>query len=218
MIHVKIKGLILDKIKVKEKDALIYILTKRDGIWKCSLKGLFRPESKNLSLMEPGNFNSFFIITDLEKKLIVSALPLKIMPATWKKYPYTFLWTLKLIKNLKLVETPKFIWFILKNINHYLPQGKNFSFWFMFHLLKEVGYEIDLEKCHHCGIQIKNEAYFSPKGIFCSLCKKISYPQIEKRELEEAKKIKNPVRVPLDIPLFLKSIIKTRIKELQSIS
>jgi recombinational DNA repair protein (RecF pathway) len=61
MIYLKIQGLILDKEKIKENDAIVYILTKNNGILKCYLKGIFRPQSKNLSLFEPGNFNRLFI-------------------------------------------------------------------------------------------------------------------------------------------------------------
>lgn len=214
MIYLKINGLVLEKEKFKERDAIVYILTEKDGVWKCGVKGLYRQESKNLTLIEPGNFNRFFIITDLEKKNIISCLPLKIMPATLKNYPYTFLWTLKIIKKLKILETPKFIWFVLKNLDRYLKEGGDFPFWFLFHLLRELGYEIDLENCMHCGRRLKNFAFYSSQGLFCSFCRKASYQRIEKSDLDEAKKIKNLAKIPKKVPHFLKIILKNTMLKL----
>lgn len=191
---------------------MLYILTEKNGIMKCSIRGLFRPESKNLTLMEPGNLNRFFIITDLEKNLIVSALPIKIIKP--RENPYIFLWTLKIIKNLKLIETPKFIFFVLKNINYYIGQGKNFSFWFLFHISRELGYEIDLDGCINCGRKLKKFAYFSKEGLYCSFCRKSSYEKINEKELKKAKKIKNLVKIPDELPNFLKIIIKNNMLKL----
>lgn len=214
MIYLKINGLVLEKEKIKERDAIVYILTEKDGVWKCGVRGLYKQESKNLSLIESGNINRFFIITDLEKKFIISCLPLKIMPATFKKHPYTFLWTLKIIKRLKILETPKFIWFVLKNLDRYLRQEGEFHFWFLFHLLRELGYEIDLENCINCGRRLRNFAFYSSQGLFCSFCRKASCQKIEKSELENAREIKNLVKVPKKIPDFLKIILKNTMLKL----
>jgi DNA repair protein RecO len=209
MIYLKIQGLILDKEKIKENDAIVYILTKNNGILKCYLKGIFRPQSKNLSLFEPGNFNRLFILTNFHKYQIISALPLKITTNVFKKYPYLFLWTLKLVKNLKLVETPKFLWFILNHLENYLQQNpKNFPYWFLFHLLRELGYEIDLQSCYHCQRKLKNFAFFDQKkSIFCLYCKKDGYSKINKEELTLAKQIKNLIKIPEKIPDFIKKML-----------
>ncbi len=209
MIYLKINGLILTKIKRKENSALVYILTKNYGMLKCSLKGVFQTKSKNLSLFEPGNFNRLFILTDLKKIQIISALPLKIPSRYFKNNPYLFLWTLRLIKNLNLLSTPKFLWFILIHLEDYLRQNpKNFPYWFLYHLNRELGYEIELERCHNCQRKLKRFAYFDKKQfLYCYYCKKKYYQKIDKNDLEKAKQIKNLIKIPNIIPNFLKKIL-----------
>lgn len=199
----------MTKIKRKEKDAIVYILTKNIGLLKCSLKGIFQPQSKNLTLFEPGNYNRLFIITDNTKFKIISALPLKILSSTFKKYPYIFLWTFKIIKNLNLPETPKFLWFVLNHLDNFVKQNpKNFPYWFLYHLFRELGYEIDLDRCIQCHRKIKNFAYFNNKNsLYCSYCKKDSFLKINKENLQSARKIKNLIKIPTKIPNFLKTIL-----------
>lgn len=202
--------MVLAKEKFKENDGIVYILTKNYGVLKCITKGLFKIKSKNLSLLEVGNFNRFFILTNLSKFKIVSALPLKTIDNTFKKSPYLFLWTLKIIKNLQFPETPKFIWFILLHLESYLNQNsKNFPFWFLFHILRETGYEINLNRCVNCNKKLKNFAFFdNKKNLYCFYCRKKNYQKINKKELEKAQQIKNLIKIPLKIPNFLKVIIK----------
>ncbi len=199
----------MGKIKRKENDALIYILTKNHGLLKCFIKGIFQQKSKNLTLFEAGNYNRFFILTDLTKFQIISALPLKIPGSSFKRNPYVFLWTFKIIKNLNLLETPKFIWFILKNLELYIKQNpKNFPYWFLYHLHRELGYEIDLDHCSSCQRKLKNFAYFNRKSLlFCYYCKKDSYQKINKEDLIKAREIKSLIKIPSKIPSFLKTIL-----------
>ena len=217
MIYFKINGLILEKEKIKENDAIVYILTKKDGILKCYLKGIFQPQSKNLSLFEPGNLNRLFILTNFTKYQIISALPLKITTNVFKNYPYLFLWTLKIVKNLNLIETPKFLWFILTHLESYLKQNpKNFPFWFLFHLLQEIGYAIDLEKCSLCQRKLKNFAFFDrKKSLFCFYCRKENYKKINKKEFESALKIKSLIKIPKETPDFIKKMIFSQIKQMK---
>jgi DNA repair protein RecO len=209
MIYLKINGIILTKIKRKEKDAIVYILTKNIGLLKCYLKGIFQPTSKNITLFEPGNYNKLFIITDTSKFKIISALPLKILTSTFKKYPYIFLWTFRIIKNINLPETPKFLWFVLTHLDNYIKQNhKNFPYWFLYHLLRELGYEIDLYHCFQCQRKIKNFAYFDNKSyLFCSYCKKDSFLKINKEDLQNAREIKSLIKIPKKVPNFLKTIL-----------
>jgi len=216
MIYIKLDGLILDKKRIKENDGLIYILTKKYGILKCLLKGIYQAQSKNLSLLESGNFNRFFILTDLEKFRVISSLPIKIPLKSFKKNPYIFLWALKLIKNLNLPQTPPLVWFILLHLENYLKNNeKNFPPWFLFQVLKELGYEPDIERCHNCQRKLTKFAFFDRKRfLYCLNCKKESYLKIEEKELKKAKEIKNPINVPKDIPDFLKIILRFSLKHI----
>ncbi|GIW67160.1 MAG: hypothetical protein KatS3mg096_028 [Candidatus Parcubacteria bacterium] len=203
------------KEKLKENDALIYILTKNYGLLKCYLRGIFRPQSKNLTLFEPGNLNRFFIITNFKKYQIISALPLKTTTNIFKSQPYLFLWTLRIVKNLGLLETPKFIWFVLTHLENYLRQrSKVFSFWFLFHLLRELGYEVDLENCQKCQRRLRKFAYFDNKRfLYCFYCRQDFYLRISQQELTQARKIKNLIKLPREIPDFLKVLIKNSFNE-----
>jgi recombinational DNA repair protein (RecF pathway) len=209
MIYLKIQGLILGKEKVKENDAIVYILTKNNGILKCYLKGIFRPQSKNLSLFEPGNFNRLFILTNFHKYQIISALPLKVTTNVFKQHPYLFIWTLKITKNLKLIETPKFLWFILTHLENYLRLNpRNFPYWFMFHVLRELGFGIDLYKCTICQRKIQYQAYYDRrKSLFCHFCRKENYLRIDKNEIEKARKVMDLIKIPKEVPDFLKKLI-----------
>lgn len=176
---------------------------------KCLIKGIYKSQSKNLSLFEPGNFNRFFILTDLEKFRIISALPLKLPNKVFHRFPYLYLWTLRILKTLNLLETPRFIWFVLKNLEKYIQQNpKNFPYWFLYHLKRELGYAPDLEYCHSCQKKLKEIAFFDNKQfLYCNDCKKPHYLKITKKELELAKKIKSLTKVPHKIPEFLKKIM-----------
>jgi len=183
---------------------------------KCLVKGIYKPESKNLSLFESGNFNRFFILTDLEKFRIISALPIKIPQKIFKKNPYIFLWALKLVKNLNLPQTPPLIWFILLHLQDYLSyNARNFAPWFLFQVLKELGYEPEIEKCQNCQRRLTKFAYFDRKKfLYCLNCKKPSYLKIEQEDLKKAKEIKKIDKVPKDIPDFLKIILRFSLKEI----
>ncbi len=202
--------MVLEKKPVKENSATLFILTKNYGMLKCFVKGVFQAKSKNLGLLEPGNLNRFFILTNLESFRIISALPLKIVGSSFYLYPYQYLWTLKIIKNLNLIETPNLVWFLLLHLDDYLKQSpRNFPYWFLFHLLKELGYGINLETCQLCQRKLKKFAFFDNKRfLYCFYCKKDSYQKIENRDLEIAKKIENLIKVPKKIPNFLKIMIK----------
>lgn len=219
MFFLKLNGLVLAKEKIKENDAVLYILTKNYGMLKCYVKGIFRIQSKNLGLIQTGNYNRFFIVSDGERFKVISALPLKIIGRTFYQEPYRFLWVLRLIKILKFFETPKFVWFILINLEKYISQSpQNFSYWFLYHLLKELGYGINLENCFNCGRRLKNFAFFdNKKFLYCFYCRKDNYFKIDRKELEKAKKIKNLIKIPKEIPDFLKISLKNSIKSLSVI-
>ncbi len=219
MFFLKINGLVLAKEKIKENDAVFYILTKNYGMLKCYVKGIFRAQSKNLGLLQLGNYNRFFLLSDGQKFKLLSALPLKIVTKVFFQEPYRYLWVLKLVKNLKLLETPKFLWFILLNLEKYLQQSpKNFPFWFLFHLFKELGYELNLETCQNCGRKLKSFAFFDhQRFLYCFYCRQKSFSKINKEELNKARKIKSFLKIPPEIPSFLKIALKNLINDLSVI-
>lgn len=210
MISLKIKALVLAREKFKESDGIVYILTKNHGMLKCYVKGLFKINSKNLAFLQEGNFNNLFILTDLNKFQIVSALPIKIFKSQNYRHTYLLLWSLKIIKNLNLLETPSFIWFVINHLKNYLQQNyKEFPYWFLFHLYQELGYGLELDKCLSCQRKIKKFAFFdNKKSLYCLYCRKDNFSKIEQIDLERAKEIKNFIKIPSLIPPFLKKMIQ----------
>lgn len=202
--------MVLAKEKLKEVDANVYILTKNNGMLKCYVKGLFRINSKNLAFFQPGNFNNFFILTDLSKFQIISVLPIKILNFQTYQHTYILLWSLKIIKDLNLLETPSFIWFMVNHLKNYINQNpKNFSFWFLFHIYQELGYGLELNKCSSCQKKIKKFAFFDgKKSLYCLYCRKNNYQEIKQNELEKAQEIKNIIKIPSLVPDFLKKMIQ----------
>jgi recombinational DNA repair protein (RecF pathway) len=210
MINLKLQALVLAREKFKENDALVYILSKKSGVLKCLVKGLFKTSSKNLTLIQPGNLNNFFILTDLNKFQIISALPLRTVKDGFSKNPYIFLWSLKIIKNIGFLEISPQFWFIANHLENYISQHpSNFPYWFLFQVYRELGYELELGKCVSCQRKIKKFAFFdNKKSLFCLYCRKDGYQKIDEKELRQAKKIKNFIRIPSYIPDFLKKMLE----------
>lgn len=216
MFFVKFNGLILDKIKIKENDALIYILTEKYGIQKCFLKNVFKQTSKNLGLSEIGNINKFYTLVKNQSLQIISMINIKIPNYHFvASYSYEYIWALKLIKKINLIETPPNLWLILINLENYINQSpKIFKYWFIFHLMKEIGYEIELQKCYQCNRKLTKFAFFDNKqSIFCGFCAKNNYQKISNQTLNSSLSINNIKKIQT-IPYFLKKIIKNRFKEI----
>ncbi|BCX15567.1 MAG: hypothetical protein KatS3mg097_459 [Candidatus Parcubacteria bacterium] len=217
MFFIKFNGLILDKRKIKESDALIYILTEKYGIQKCFLKSAFKHTSKNLGLSEIGNINKFYVLVKNQFLRIISMINIKIPNQYYAAYSYEYLWALKLIKKINLLETPTNLWFILINLENYIYQSpKTFKYWFIFHLMKEIGYEIELRKCYQCNRKLTKFAFFDNKqSIFCGFCAKNNYQKISNNILNSAFAINNIKTSQIKtIPDFLKKMIKNRFKEI----
>ncbi|MCS7200996.1 MAG: DNA repair protein RecO C-terminal domain-containing protein [Patescibacteria group bacterium] len=210
MISFKLQAIVLAREKFKECDGNVYILSKKDGVLKCSVKGLFKLNSKNLAFIQPGSFNTFLILTDLNKFRIISTLPLKLIKLNSLKNPYVFIWALKIIKNIGLPQTPPLIWFLVRHLDTYTNQNPhNFPYWFLFHIYRELGYELEIERCASCQRKLEKIAFFdNQKSLFCRDCSQNKNHPINPQEINQAKKIKDIIRIPQKIPPFLIRMIK----------
>lgn len=210
MVYLKLIGIVLAKEKIKENDANVYILTKKDGIMKIYAKGLFQSKSKNLSLMETGNWLQLYLFSKNEKLHLISSLPLKTKYLFFEKYPLIYLSVFKLIKKLEIIETPEFLWQVLEKLDFYIRQNpENFFHWFIYHFLTSLGYEPEIEKCFKCNKKLQKNIFFDNKlFLYCSQCKKDAYLKIKEDDFKKALKIKDEKRVPKSLPKFLKIILK----------
>jgi DNA repair protein RecO len=218
MIYFKIKGIVIYKERVKENDANVYILTKKDGILKIYVQGLFKIKSKNLPLLQIGNYLQVFGLKEGDNLKLISVLPLKTRYLYFKKYSYLYLWSFFLLKKISLLETDDFIWKIYTNLEKFITK-KNFPHYLIFHLLRVLGFEPEISKCFKCQRKLKKEIYFDGKqALFCKFCKKPAYQKIPYLEWLKALKIKSKNKVPEEVPSFLKIIIKTYFKNLKRLS
>ena len=142
------------KERVKENDANVYILTKKDGILKIYVQGLFKIKSKNLPLLQIGNYLQVFGLKEGDNLKLISVLPLKTRYLYFKKYSYLYLWSFFLLKKISLLETDDFIWKIYSNLEKFIIK-KNFPHYLIFHLLRVLGFEPEISRCFKCQIKLK---------------------------------------------------------------
>lgn len=79
----KIQALVLSVGEYKDKDGLVKVLTT-DSILTLYARGLFKPNSKNLRLVQPFSYNEF-MIEDKTKALITTMDKPFIITITFKK-------------------------------------------------------------------------------------------------------------------------------------
>jgi len=218
MIYFKTKGIVIYKKRIKENDATVYILTKKNGIKKIYAQGLYQIKSKNLPLIQTGNYLQIFGLKEGENLKLISVLPLKTRFLYFKKYPYLYLWSFSLLTKINLLETDDFLWKIYLHLERFIIK-KNFPHYLIFHLLRILGFEPDLLRCFRCQRKLKKEIYFDgKKALFCGYCKKAAYQKISYWEWLEAIKIKSKNKIPERVPKFLKTIIKTYFKNLKRLT
>ncbi|MCS7184151.1 MAG: DNA repair protein RecO [Patescibacteria group bacterium] len=179
MNYYKIDGLILYKKNIKEKSAIVYILTQNLGIIKGKIDGLNRSESKLISIIQPGNFGNFFLSSELTFFKILSFLPYKIPSKVFKKFPYTYLWALKFLILFNFLSTsPKFFETIV-NLDRYLLKNKSsFLIWYLKIIFEELGVLPNLTHCSECGKLLSGNVYYQGSKFYCYKCRKISYDRI----------------------------------------
>lgn len=214
--YFKINGLILTKKNIQEKSAIVYILTQELGIIKARIEGINRSESKLISIIQPGVFGRFFILSSFK---VLSFLPFKIPVKVFKKFPYTYLWALKFLRYLNLFSCSSDFFKILINLDKYLLRNnKAFLIWFLDIVFKELGLSPNLINCNQCNRILKYKVYYHGSKFYCDRCRKISY---EKLNFNFYKKIiyyyKNNKILSIKnkkLILFFRKIFKTHLKEI----
>lgn len=219
MIYFKIKGIVIYKERVKDSDANVYILTKKDGILKIFVQGLYKIKSKNLPLLEIGNYLQIFGLKEGDNLKLISVLPLKTNFLYFKKFPYLYLWLFYFLKKINPLEIDEFIWEMILNLDKYLIKNpRTFSHYFVFHLLSSLGFSPNLTHCFNCGLKLKNEISFDGKiGLYCSKCKKSAFQKIEKNEWLIALSFQNKEKLPQFTPKFLRIILQNYLKKIKKL-
>ncbi|GIW66450.1 MAG: hypothetical protein KatS3mg095_0348 [Candidatus Parcubacteria bacterium] len=180
MINFKINGLILDKKNIKEKSAIVYILTQELGVIKAKIDGINKPESKLLSVIQPGSYGRFFISSELNFFKILSFLPFKIPLRVFKKYPYTYLFALRFLLFFEFYYTSQDFFNYIINLDiQLLRNKKTFLIWYLNIIFKELGIYPNLTNCYRCGIFLSKKIYYKGSKFFCYKCRKLGYEQVD---------------------------------------
>ena len=217
MLFRKIIAIILERKLIKEKDALVFILSEKEGVLKLYSKSSFIWSSKNVSLLQPGNLLKLWIMSDIEKMRLISGLPLKIPSKIFHKYPYFYLWTLRLIRIFNLRETPPKLWEIVNSIDDYLKENpKNFIPWFVFKFLEEIGFGLDFKFCQ-CGRILDQDVFWQHYQFVCKKCKKPGDVKIDENILKDFKKLKSEKPPKGNINKEIHKFLKERLKLAKSL-
>ena len=187
MFYLKDQSIILTKKNIKEKSAIIYILTKNFGLKKAIAEGINRPESKLITVIQPGSIGKIFLAgNDLNSPFkLISFLPYKIPINVFKKLPYMYLWSLRFLVLINPFEISDEFWNLIVDLDkRVLKFKKLFPLWFMWKIFQELGTQPNLETCSNCNKSLfKSKNIFVYKSsLFCENCRKEGYEKIEKSE------------------------------------
>jgi DNA repair protein RecO (recombination protein O) len=180
---VKTKAIVLSKMNYGETSSIVSLFTEDEGKLSVIAKGARSAKSKYGRIIDPINYLQvvFYKKDSREVQLVSDAEIIDHFPAVKSdleklKYAYAII---ELVKNLmaehelnkKLFKGVVRILFKL-NTSKEKPEVA-FGRFFMF-ILKEVGYEIQIEKCAICSNKRHKDDnfYFNlEKGLICGKCK-----------------------------------------------
>ncbi|MBT8380022.1 MAG: DNA repair protein RecO [Ignavibacteria bacterium] len=179
---IKTEAVVLSKLNYGDTSSIVSLFTKEDGKFNAIAKGARSPKSKYSRIIDPVNYLSivFYKKESREVQLISDAdlinhysiikSDLEIL-----KYAYAII---ELVKNLMAEHEVNARLFkgltrILSKLNSSKEKPEVlFGRFFMF-ILKEVGYEVQTEKCAICSRTLEKDSsyYFNfEKGLICGKC------------------------------------------------
>jgi DNA repair protein RecO (recombination protein O) len=180
---IKTEAVVLSKINYGDTSSIVSLFTKDEGKISAIAKGARSPKSKYGRIIDPINYLLivFYKKDSREVQLISDAEILDYFPAIKTdleklKYAYAII---ELVKNLLAEHDVNKVLFtgivrILSKLNTSKEKPEvSFGRFFIF-VLKQVGYEIQIEKCAFCGnenMHIEDLYFHFEKGLICSKCK-----------------------------------------------
>jgi len=179
---IKAEAVVLSKMDYRDSSNILSLYTQDFGKLSAILKGGRSPKSKNGRIAEPLNHIQVILYKKETRDLqiiseanLISYFP--ILKEDLEKLKYS-LAILELVKNLtpehetniKLFNGLTRILFLINSSNEHpkITFGRFFLFF-----LKEIGYEIQQNKCSSCQNNLMSGEYFGYNfelGIFCSRC------------------------------------------------
>lgn len=180
---IKTEAVVLSKINYGDTSSIVSLFTKDEGKISAIAKGARSPKSKYGRIIDPINYLLivFYKKDSREVQLISDAEILDYFPAIKTnleklKYAYAII---ELVKNLLAEHDVNKVLFkgivrILSKLNTSKEKPEvSFGRFFIF-ALKQVGYEIQIEKCAFCGnenMHVEDFYFHFEKGLICGKCK-----------------------------------------------
>lgn len=180
---IKTEAVVLSKMNYGDTSSIVTLFTKDEGKISAIAKGSRSAKSKYGRIIDPINYLLvvFYKKDSREVQLISGAEILDYYPSIKTdldklKYAYAII---ELVKNLFAEHDVNRTLFkglvrILSNLNSSKEKPEvSFGRFFIF-ILKQVGYEVQIEKCAFCGDENPHteDFYFHfEKGLICGKCK-----------------------------------------------
>jgi len=213
----KYNAIILEKRDVGEADRLYTFYAKESGRTKALGKGVRRPNAKLAGNLEPITQAEIFIAKSRGLGKITGAIAvenfsnIKLDIEALEKISAVFKIFNKIVGEQEQDENIFVILLGFLQGMEKLSREKNNAgkmdilvLGFLFKLLSEMGYRLEVEKCVHCGRKLEPlDNYFSPAkgGVLCKDCHKL-----------ESKRIKmSPEAIKL-VRIFLKNKLENLAK------
>ncbi|GBD86779.1 DNA repair protein RecO [bacterium BMS3Abin03] len=181
---VKAEAIVLTKINYSDTSNIASLYTDEFGKISVIIKGGRNPKSKFGMIVDPLNYINIIIYKKETREVqllsgadLISHFPNIKEDLNSMKYAYAII---ELVKNLTPESEPhKLIFKGLTRILSLLDQSREkpeilFGRFILF-FLKEIGYEIQLNKCSICnktGLKNKSLGYNYERGLLCDDCRK----------------------------------------------
>ena len=178
----KTEAVVLSKMNYGDSSNIASLFTEDFGKVSVIVKGARSGKSKYGKIVDPLNYLSVVLYKkeSREVQLLSEADLIEHFPNIkndLKKLGFAY-GIIELIKNLLAEhETNKKLFKGVIRILHRLNSGEENSEItfgrFLFFLLKEIGYEIQLDVCANCGkpVSAENASHHRDKGVICGNCK-----------------------------------------------
>jgi DNA repair protein RecO (recombination protein O) len=179
---IKTEAIVLSKINYSESSLIVSLFTKSNGLTTAIIKGGRRPKSKLASVVDVLNHIQIILYRkeSREVQIISSADLISYHPNIKSKIElssHAFA-ICELVKTLLVENESNELIFnglvrILSLIENEAEPPEVLFGRFLIFFVKEIGYEINLETCVLCAVELKPDykiSYISPIGFICSRC------------------------------------------------
>lgn len=218
---IKTEAIVLSKINYGDTSKIVSIYTKEHGKMSAIVKGARSSKSKIGLQVDPINYLQLVIYLKEEREvqLISNVDVLNHFPQIkedFEKIQYSYA-ILELIKNLTHEnDSNEKLFRAVVRILELINEGKEFPnilfARFLIFFLKEIGFDLQIEKCSICGKKdFTGEVILNfGMGIFCQECseKHLKSAILTKEQFQLLSCLKTRKNIPLELNQLIPKIIK----------